>query len=141
MDYQEIVKELNTYTPKRNWPELLQKNKNIKLYSKDKNHSLYKLVLEKKNFRINIFFQIINNKISNTFIKFPSYFLHDRFLEIFLKENKVKSIFKNNTRLYQWEKDGFNWHYSATCTITCFPIYLSIEDKSGPTGLLSLFSI
>lgn len=75
--------------------------------------------------------QVQEDRVLDMFARLPSYFLHDIFHQSLInrwgKQNHYKRV--DEEAYYRWDSDEFTLHYSASCTITCFPIYFSASDK------------
>ncbi|MFZ8934385.1 MAG: hypothetical protein ACO2ZP_10845 [Bacteriovoracaceae bacterium] len=91
--------------------------------------------IEHQKFLFPIFVRYENEKVSGYYAKLPTYFLHDVFHQSLI--NKIgkqdKYFKKENSAVYIWNnKDGFKHIYSASCTITCFPVFYAVfkaEDE------------
>jgi len=95
----------------------------------------YTLVEEKinfENFTFSGFVAADNNGIIHEVIfRLPTYFLHDSFYQSLINRFQKPSKYhlKSEQASYEWEKPYFI-HYEATCTITCFPIFLLVSKTS-----------
>lgn len=67
--------------------------------------------------------------IEDFLARLPSYFLHDIFFQSLVNNYGKQKIYKrfNEEAFYVWEQENFKHVYSAACTITCFPIFYSVE--------------
>jgi hypothetical protein len=80
---------------------------------------------------------IQEGQVVDMFARLPSYFLHDIFHQSLInrwgKQDHYKRV--DEEAYYRWDKEEYLLHYSASCTITCFPIYFSAASKkiSGPS--------
>lgn len=75
------------------------------------------------------------------FARLPNYFLHDLFHQSIINRFEKQNHFlnKNGTAVYKWDdREGMNMTYSATCTITCFPIFLHGQKTQLPEGFESI---
>lgn len=86
-------------------------------------------------YKFAVLVRIANEKVIDYHARLPAYFLHDVFHQSLLNRYGKQSLyrFNNGTALYLWDnKDGVNYIYNGTCTITCFPTYLSAFPKEPP---------
>lgn len=76
--------------------------------------------------------------VQDMFARLPSYFLHDIFLQSLVNRMGKQTNYKKveEEAFYIWEKDGFKHVYSAACTITCFPIFYSVQPIGAKKSLL-----
>ncbi len=85
--------------------------------------------------------QADEEKILDMFATLPSYFLHDIFHQSLIKRWGKQQNYKrvDEEAYYRWSDAEKTMHYSAACTITCFPLYFSVAlpaDKA-PAGFVS----
>lgn len=82
-----------------------------------------------KQFRFPLIAHFYQNNLSDYWITWPSYFLHDtlhkELVDIFGKQNIF--FHKKDHSVYIWNNQEYLIRYEATCTITCFPLYLSVK--------------
>ena len=79
-------------------------------------------------YRFSVMVQIEGNKVVDFFATLPSYFLHDVFHQSLINRlgKQTRYFYQENSAVYLWKnKKGIDFIYRATCTITCFPIYLA----------------
>jgi len=82
-------------------------------------------------YKFPIIVQSQNDEVLDMFARLPSYFLHDIFHHSLIKRWGKQNIYKrvDEEAYYKWDNSDYEMHYSASCTITCFPIYFSAADK------------
>lgn len=82
-------------------------------------------------YKFPVIVQIQDGKVLDMFARLPSYFLHDIFHQSLINRWGKQSHYKrvDEEAYYRWESDELTLHYSASCTITCFPIYFSAAEK------------
>lgn len=92
-------------------------------------------------YKFPVIVQVENGKVLDMFAKLPSYFLHDIFHQSLIKRWGQQKIYKrvDEEAYYRWEDDEKIMHYSASCTITCFPIYFTVAPakNKAPGGFIS----
>lgn len=106
--------------------ELIQENGNTKMLRFYVAHIRYKFA---------VLVRIANEQVVDYHARLPGYFLHDVFHQSMLNRYGQQNFYRliNGTAVYLWEnKEGVNYLYSGTCTITCFPTYLSAYPKDPP---------
>jgi hypothetical protein len=82
-------------------------------------------------YKFPIIVQVQDGKVLDMFARLPSYFLHDIFHQSLITRWGKQSYYKrvDEEAYYRWDSEAYALHYSASCTITCFPIYFSAQDK------------
>ena len=105
------------------------------IYEDAGNLKTYKVKLKKANYKLDIFVQTKDDKVTSMFVRLPQYFNHDLLLTELQKKFKKQDKFvrKDMSALYVWmNKDGNNLIYHGTCTITCFPMFIEVvsTDKT-----------
>ena len=73
--------------------------------------------------------------ILDSFARLPSYFLHDIFLQSLVNKFGKQTSYKKvgEEAVYIWEKEDLKLIYSASCTITCFPIFYAAQPQKAKT--------
>jgi hypothetical protein len=98
--------------------------------------TLYQIVLKDEQFWVELSLIEKEDVITEVFISFPSYFLHDTFLQSlhnrWKKQNQYVHDPLQESAMYFWNNIDEKWAaiYDAHCTITCFPRYLSVRSKA-----------
>ncbi len=113
--------------------QIIQKNYGkVKNLESDNKSQIYRYKIYIKNRLINIYISVENNTIIDTFVRLPSYFSHNKFHKLLIKKyGKQGEYFnKGKTSIYIWNKDNLKITYRGSCTITCFPDYLSVTLKT-----------
>ena len=97
-------------------------------------YKIYKFYISQIRYKFPVFVQVKNDngQIQDFFARLPSYFLHDIFHRDLIskmgKQNKYHK--KDNAAVYIWNDfEGEEIYYSASCTFTCFPMYLAAIAK------------
>jgi len=69
--------------------------------------------------------------VEDFFARLPSYFLHDVFFQSLTNRYGKQTTYKNTFEeaFYIWDIPPLKHIYSASCTITCFPIFYSVQKK------------
>jgi hypothetical protein len=84
-------------------------------------------------YKFPVLVQVKDGSVIDFFARLPSYFLHDVFFQSLVnrlgKQNAYRKV--GEEAVYRWDKDNLTYVYSASCTITCFPIFYSVypSDK------------
>ena len=88
-------------------------------------------LLTHQTYKFPVWVQYNNNTILDSYIRLPSYFLHDSFFQSLINRygQHSKYIQKDSAAVYIWTKTSIKRVYSGTCTITCFPIYFSMISQ------------
>ena len=127
-NYHFSIDEFNSYLPNQSIEPLSGQFQSLK---KTAAAVLVKTEIKKERYHIPIFITAEKNTIIDMYAKLPSYFLHDVFFESLRKKYGKQTTYKmkDEHAVYTWEKEDLLITYSATCTITCFPLYLSIASQ------------
>ena len=97
--------------------------KTIKYIVRETRYSLTAIVLEKEGI------------VEDFFVRLPGYFLHDVFFQALINRHGKQTSYKKvqEEAYYVWKTETLKQVYSAACTITCFPIFYSVQ-KTNATG-------
>ena len=94
-----------------------------------------------------VYVQINKGVISDFYARLPTYFLHDIFHQSLITKfgKQTKYYRQENDAIYTWKNvNGLKIIYSGSCTITCYPNYVSYMKVSKVRGeyipLLQKFS-
>ncbi len=103
----------------------------------------YRYQVIDKLYRFNIIVQFYQNKVADFHASLPNYFLHDVFHQSLIARYGMQQHYLNvdEHSVYLWNKDkDLKIVYGSACTITCFPLYLSISlnGTKKPPGHKSL---
>ncbi len=91
----------------------------------------YKYYVEHLRYKFPVFVQFKENKVLDFYAKLPSYFLHNIFHQSLINRIGKQDSFKRveEQAIYVWKnKDGKRHIYFGSCTITCFPVYYSVQN-------------
>src|SRR5690606_27784375 len=88
-------------------------------------------------YKFPVLVQYFEGKVLDFYARLPDYFLHNVFHQSLInrygKQDEYLKV--EEQALYRWNnKDGLKIVYSGGCTITCFPIFMTIQ-KSDLTNL------
>jgi hypothetical protein len=86
-------------------------------------------------YKFPVIVQAREGKIEDFLARLPSYFLHDVFFESLINRHGKQSTYKKagEEAYYVWNLDQLKHIYSATCTITCFPIFYAVQMTNPST--------
>lgn len=75
--------------------------------------------------------QYSQGKILDMHATLPSYFLHDIFHQSLINRWGKQQTYQrvDEEAFYEWKNPEFIMSYGASCTITCFPTYLSVKPS------------
>ena len=137
-NYDFSLDNLAPYYPGKDLKAALAQNKTGKLDSKSGDTEIWKFYVEQIRYRFPLFAQVYNGKILDFYTTLPTYFLHDLFHQSLINRYKKQDSYQKikENAIYTWKNaEGNKVVYSGTCTITCFPLYLSISTNSPPTSI------
>ncbi|MCP4914238.1 MAG: hypothetical protein GY909_14090 [Oligoflexia bacterium] len=95
---------------------------------------IYKFYVAQIRYRFPVFVQLREGQVIDFYARLPSYFLHDVFHQSMINRyGKQDQYFKKlNSAVYIWNnKNGIRFTYSGTCTINCFPMYITGMKADG----------
>ena len=95
---------------------------------KNEEFTTLKWQMKHQQYHFPIIAQVYKKKIVDFHATLPSYFLHNIFHQSLITRYGKQSLYKrlNQHALYIWRKPEYNIFYMAACTVTCFPVYLSV---------------
>jgi len=88
-------------------------------------------------YKFPVYVQIKKGIILDFFAKLPTYFLHDTFHQSLINKYGKQSKYhrQENDALYVWNDiENIKIIYSGSCTVTCFPNYVSFIQKTNKKG-------
>lgn len=90
-----------------------------------------KYQVKAKQYNFPVLIQQTDGTVQDFHGRLPSYFLHDVFFEDLIKMLGKQDVYKKTLEeaYYQWNKDDLIFVYSASCTITCFPVFFAGYKK------------
>lgn len=109
---------------------------------KSDSHFIYVSYWQYKSYRYPLFVQSYNGVIVDFYLTFPSFMIHDRIHEYLIKIWGNQDFYKQSSlsAIYQWNKNSkFISIYEANCSITCFPVFLTMHQKNLPNKLQPLW--
>jgi len=124
--------ELNAFEPGRKLSEIPKKfgdGENLKL---QRSLEIKKFNLVHEAYVFPIWVQYYDEIIIDFYTRLPSYFLHDTFHQSLINRYGNQNIYalKDSTAVYTWENQKSKRIYSGGCTITCYPIYYAVINKT-----------
>ncbi len=131
-NYNFSLDNLAPYYPNQKFSELIKTKKGAELIRENGETKLYRFYVAQLRYKFPVFVQVQNDTILDTFAKLPTYFLHDLFHQSLIDRYGQQNYYKKKemSALYRWDKlPDFTITYLGSCTITCFPQYLSIATK------------
>lgn len=102
--------------------------------------TIYRFTLNTVRFTFSVLVQVYNEKILDLYIPWPAYFLHDMLHADLIKKfsKHTKYFHHEGQSIYIWENyQGIKITYSGTCTITCFPLFLSATVLNWPPEMVT----
>lgn len=137
------------FLPGASAPELIKAKGEGEIISKEGKNIIRRYLIKHEMYIFPIWVLTSEEKVDSMYTRLPSYFLHDVFHQSLINRYGKQDYYKNREEhsIYKWKNaKGFKITYEGACTITCFPIYLSVDysDQSNqkkPTKtLLEFFS-
>lgn len=128
---------LELFKPGTSLSDIQKKWGDGEIMEKNNNSEMRKYYIAHVRYKFPVLVQFFESKITDSYARLPSYFLHDVFHQTLINRLGPQNSFSNKdqTSLYQWiDKDGIIYQYEGACTITCFPLYFSMELENFPKG-------
>lgn len=126
------------YLPGASTPELLQKNGAGEIITKEAKNIIRRYLIKHELYVFPIWVLTSDEIILSMYTRLPSYFLHDVFHQSLINRYGKQDLYfkKEEHAVYTWKNaKGFRLVYEGACTITCFPIYLSVDFFEPPAGV------
>ena len=102
---------------------------------------LLRFWVSQPRYKFPVVVQADQENILDMFATLPSYFLHDIFHQSLIQRWGKQLVYKrvDEEAYYRWQDADKVMHYSASCTITCFPLYFSVapSKEKAPAGFTS----
>lgn len=138
--------ELKNFMPGAKKKDIDNRYPQNNLTKLSKNLTAYRYEIKNLRYSLKIYVQYRNNQVTDFYLSLPSYFSHDVFHASIIKRFGKQDLYKKieEQAVYLWNKKTKELHfYSGACTITCFPIYYSVQSKKlsdwGMVGLYQYF--
>ncbi len=137
------------FLPGASSPDLFAQKGQGETISKEGKSTIRRYLIKHEMYIFPIWVLTSETKVLSMYTRLPSYFLHDVFHQSLINRYGKQDYYKNREEhaIYHWrDTKGLKITYEGACTITCFPIYLSVDfsDKSTvekpPKTLLQYFA-
>lgn len=115
-------KQITNLETKYGKPEMMSDESGLKTLKFQVAHIRYKFP---------VIVQARDGAVEDFFARLPSYFLHDIFFQSLVNRYGKQSSYKKTGEEahYVWNVSPLKHVYSAACTITCFPIFYSVQKS------------
>ncbi len=106
--------------------------------TEDKETKIYRYYVAHIRYKFPVMIQTNNGVVTDFFARLPNYFLHDLFFQSLVNKYGKQTTYKKvgEEAVYTWDLKPLKHVYSAACTITCFPIFYSVEKVGAGTSQL-----
>lgn len=128
-NYDFKLEQLSIFYPGKSKDELDKKFGEGQYIFKNNKLAGYRYYVSEQNYRFPVYVQIKDNLVTDFHTSLPIYFLHDVFHQSLITKYGLQNNFLNHNEqsIYLWNKrDDIQIVYASACTITCFPLYLSV---------------
>lgn len=128
-NYDFSIKTLNDFLPGQTVSDMSAKyGAPIEMSSKGEVKTL-KFQVAHIRYKFPIILQTKGGVVQDFFARLPSYFLHDIFFQSLINKLGKQNFYKRTGEeaVYIWEQKDLKHVYSASCTITCFPIFYAVQ--------------
>jgi hypothetical protein len=128
-NYDFSIKTLNDFFPGKNVEDVNAKYGAPTEMNRKGGAKTFKYQIAHIRYKFPVLLQSKDGVVLDFFARLPSYFLHDVFFQSLVnklgKQNSYKKV--GEEAVYEWEQEGNKHIYSASCTITCFPIFYAVQ--------------
>lgn len=130
-NYHFDLETLSVFFPGRSVSEIDSKFKKGEVMGTEDGVRIIKYTVSETKYNFVVFIQEKDGTVEDFFARLPSYFLHDVFFQSLTNRYGKQTTFKrtHEEAFYTWDAPPLKHVYSASCTITCFPIFYSVEKK------------
>ena len=138
-NYNFSLDSLNDFFPDKSSSALESKYGKPEVMSEERGLKTLKFYVAHVRYKFPVIVQERDGVITDFFARLPSYFLHDLFFQSLVNRYGKQTTYKKTGEeaFYTWNKTPLKHIYSASCTITCFPIFYAVEkEASGTSSLL-----
>jgi hypothetical protein len=137
-NYDFSVSTLEDFFPGKDVSEIEKKYGTAEVMSEAGNVKTLKFYVAQIRYKFPVLVQVENGIVNDVFARLPNYFLHDVFFQSLVNRFGKQTTYKKvlEEAYYVWDQKPLKHVYSAACTITCFPIFYSVQKSEGLTPLL-----
>ena len=137
-NYTFTYESFNPFLPGASYLELQKSQGAGEIVSKEGKNTIRRYLIKHQMYVFPVWVLASEDKILSMYTRLPSYFLHDVFHQSLINRyGKQDNYFKRDEHaVYNWKNTkGFKITYEGACTITCFPIYMSVDFAQNPEGI------
>lgn len=140
-NYSFELSQLDIFMPQKPIADVIKKFPKIKEIKTKNNLQAYLVYIDYRRYKFPVYIQVKDKLITDFYAKLPQYFLHNIFHFSLIKKWGMQTSYKKveEQAVYIWKKDDITIIYSGACTITCFPVYLTIMKSDIKKSLMKLF--
>lgn len=137
-NYNFSLNALDDFFPDKPISALESKHGKPETMSEDGGIKTLKYYVAHIRYKFPVIVQVKDGVIVDFFARLPSYFLHDLFFQSLVNRYGKQTTYKKTGEeaFYTWDKKPLKHVYSASCTITCFPIFYAVEKENDSTTSL-----
>jgi hypothetical protein len=130
-NYDFSLDTLSEFFPGKNVSAVETKYGKPELMSTESGLRTLKFQVAQIRYKFPVIVQERDGVIEDFFARMPSYFLHDLFFQSLVNRYGKQSSYKKvgEEAHYVWNASPLKHVYSAACTITCFPIFYSVQKS------------
>jgi len=136
-NYEFSIETLQLFMPDQKFDEIQKKYQKYEtLYNKN-GFKILKFNVEQIRYKFPVLVQFKNDIVTDMHARLPTYFLHNIFHQTLINKLGAQDLYKKieEQALYIWKnKQNLKHSYFGSCTITCFPVYYSVEKVDHEFG-------
>ena len=136
-NYNFTLKKLEPFTPGKLISDIPKELGKGEITSDDGDTKIIRYSLVHARYNFPIYVQVKKGVILDFYARFPTYFIHDKFHQSLIDKfgKQTKYYKQENNALYEWKNsNGMRVLYSGSCTITCYPVYLTYIQVTKKKG-------
>lgn len=136
-NYDFTLKKLEPFTPGKDIKDLPKEIGKGEVTEDKGDTKIIRYTLVHARYNFPIYVQVKKDIILDFYARFPTYFLHDSFHQSLINKFGKQSKYyrQENNAVYSWDAlENIRVIYSGSCTITCYPNYVSYIQKSKKKG-------
>lgn len=125
------IETLQDFFPGKNSEDLDAKYGKAELMSSEKGIQTLKYYVKDHRYNFPVIVNTKDGIVEDFLARLPNYFLHDVFFQSVINKYGKQTSYKKvgEEAHYVWMQSSLKHIYSAACTITCFPIFYSVEKQ------------
>lgn len=130
-NYNFALETLDPFRPGASWQELLATHGTGEVIKRRDELRVHRYYVAHIRYKFPVFVTIENDEITKMKARLPNYFLHDIFHQSLINRFGPQDEYfkKEEQAIYQWQEQELTHTYMGSCTITCFPVFYTVQAR------------